>query len=84
MSQKNMGTFTAVNNLSFSISKGKILGLLGPNGAGKTSTIRMIAHITIPDSGTITYNGVTIGAATQDLMGYLPEERGLYKENESH
>ncbi|NUQ81848.1 MAG: ATP-binding cassette domain-containing protein [Bacteroidetes bacterium] len=76
---KRFGSFTAVESLSFSISSGRIFGLLGPNGAGKTTTIRMIAGITIPDEGTITLNGQAIGAETQNRMGYLPEERGLYK-----
>lgn len=76
---KKYGNFTAVSDVSFTVNHGKILGLLGPNGAGKTSTIRMIASITIPDSGSIDYNGQPIGSETQNLMGYLPEERGLYK-----
>lgn len=78
---KRYGEFVAVNNLSFTATKGRIIGLLGPNGAGKTSTIRMIANITIPDSGTISYNGIPIGGETQNVMGYLPEERGLYKKS---
>lgn len=78
---KRYGEFVAVNNLSFTATKGRIIGLLGPNGAGKTSTIRMIANITIPDSGTISYNGIPIGSETQNVMGYLPEERGLYKKS---
>lgn len=76
---KKYGQFTAVDALSFSVEKGRILGLLGPNGAGKTSTIRMIAGITLPDSGRITFDGIPAGPASQMLMGYLPEERGLYK-----
>lgn len=76
---KKYGDFTAVNDLSFTAQRGKIIGLLGPNGAGKTSTIRMIANITIPDSGTMSYAGIPIGSETQNMMGYLPEERGLYK-----
>lgn len=76
---KRFGSFTAVDSLSFSISSGRIFGLLGPNGAGKTTTIRMIAGITMPDEGQITLNGLPIGQETQNRMGYLPEERGLYK-----
>jgi ABC-2 type transport system ATP-binding protein len=77
---KRYGSTVAVNDISFSAQPGRILGLLGPNGAGKTSTIRMITHITIPDEGTITYGGDTVGAWSQQQMGYLPEERGLYKQ----
>jgi ABC-2 type transport system ATP-binding protein len=69
----------AVNDISFEARPRRILGLLGPNGAGKTSTIRMITHITAPDDGTITYDGRAVGAWSQRRMGYLPEERGLYK-----
>ena len=58
---------------------GRVFGLLGPNGAGKTTTIRMIVNITAPDSGTITVFGGRINAAFQDRIGYLPEERGLYR-----
>lgn len=76
---KTFGEYTAVNNISFSVPKGIIFGLLGPNGAGKTTTIRMINNIIIPDNGNITLNGKNIDSETQNNMGYLPEERGLYK-----
>jgi ABC-2 type transport system ATP-binding protein len=76
---KRYGTFTAVDRVSFEAQPGRILGLLGPNGAGKTSTIRMITYITAPDEGTITYEGRPVGPWSQERMGYLPEERGLYK-----
>jgi ABC-2 type transport system ATP-binding protein len=76
---KTYGSNTAVDHVSFSAEPGRILGLLGPNGAGKTSTIRMITHITVPDSGTVTYEGKPVGPWSQQRMGYLPEERGLYK-----
>jgi ABC-2 type transport system ATP-binding protein len=76
---KTYGDTTAVDNVSFSAEPGRILGLLGPNGAGKTSTIRMITHITVPDSGSVTYDGTPVGPWSQQRMGYLPEERGLYK-----
>ncbi len=76
---KRYGTFTAVDHVSFSAQPGRILGVLGPNGAGKTSTIRMIAHITVPDEGTIRYGDTPVGPWSQARMGYLPEERGLYK-----
>lgn len=70
---------TAVSDVSFSVNPGRIFGILGPNGAGKTTTIRMINHIMIPDSGRITVNGIPVGPHTQALIGYMPEERGLYK-----
>ena len=76
---KTYGATTAVDHVSFSAAPGRILGLLGPNGAGKTSTIRMITHITMPDSGSVTYEGKPVGPWSQQRMGYLPEERGLYK-----
>jgi len=76
---KTFGDYTAVNDISFSVPKGIIFGLLGPNGAGKTTTIRMINNIIIPDKGNITLNGKRIDSETQNNMGYLPEERGLYK-----
>jgi ABC-2 type transport system ATP-binding protein len=69
----------AVDQVSLEAHPGRILGLLGPNGAGKTSTIRMIAYITIPDEGRVLYDGQPVGAWSQQRMGYLPEERGLYK-----
>jgi len=77
---KRYGSMVAVNDISFSAQPGRILGLLGPNGAGKTSTIRMITHITIPDEGAVTYGGDAVGEWSQQRMGYLPEERGLYKQ----
>ncbi|MEZ5307485.1 MAG: ATP-binding cassette domain-containing protein [Pyrinomonadaceae bacterium] len=76
---KSFGDFKAVDELSFGIRKGSIFGFLGPNGAGKTTTIRMIVGITRPDSGDIELLGQKIGPEIQDRIGYLPEERGLYK-----
>ena len=76
---KAFGSNKAVSNVSFSVEKGRIFGLLGPNGAGKTTTIRMINNILAPDSGTITINGQIASPATQKMIGYMPEERGLYK-----
>jgi ABC-2 type transport system ATP-binding protein len=76
---KRFGEFTAVNDLSLAVRAGRIYGLLGPNGAGKTTTIRMIVNITAPDSGRITIFGQQITPELQDRIGYLPEERGLYK-----
>src|SRR2546425_12351210 len=76
---KSFGEFTAVSDLSLAVRAGRIYGLLGPNGAGKTTTIRMIVNITAPDSGRITVFGQQITPQLQDRIGYLPEERGLYK-----
>jgi len=76
---KRFDDFVAVNNLSLKARAGRIFGLLGPNGAGKTTTIRMIVNITAPDSGRILLFGQHMTAALQDRIGYLPEERGLYK-----
>ena len=76
---KSYGDFTAVNDLSLQVRPGRVFGLIGPNGAGKTTTIRMIVNITAPDSGTIELLGQQMNTALQDRIGYLPEERGLYK-----
>ena len=76
---KRYGEFTAVDDLSFAVRAGRIFGFLGPNGAGKTSTIRMIVGITAPDSGEIQLFGERVSPALQDRIGYLPEERGLYR-----
>ena len=76
---KRFGDFTAVRDLSFDVHAGRVFGFLGPNGAGKTTTIRMIVGITAPDEGTITLNGEKISHKLQNRIGYLPEERGLYK-----
>ena len=76
---KRFGEFTAVKELSLDVRAGRVFGLLGPNGAGKTTTIRMIVNITAPDSGSILLFGHKIDPRTQDRIGYLPEERGLYR-----
>lgn len=76
---KAFGKNLAVNNVSFTVQKGRIFGLLGPNGAGKTTTIRMINNILAPDTGSITINGIEASPQTQKMIGYMPEERGLYK-----
>ncbi len=76
---KHYGDFTAVSNLSFDVKAGRVFGFLGPNGAGKTTTIRMIVGITIPDEGKIEMFGKGISSESQNHIGYLPEERGLYK-----
>ncbi|MCA1589116.1 MAG: ATP-binding cassette domain-containing protein [Acidobacteria bacterium] len=76
---KRFDEFTAVDKLSFAVRTGRIFGFLGPNGAGKTTTIRMIVGITAPDTGRIELFGRKMSAGMQDRVGYLPEERGLYK-----
>src|SRR3954447_3670759 len=76
---KRFGEFTAVEDLSFDVKRGRVFGFLGPNGAGKTTTIRMIVGITVPDEGDITLFGEHMSSKMQDRIGYLPEERGLYK-----
>ena len=76
---KKYGDFTALNNVSIHIPKGSIYGLLGPNGAGKTSLIRIINQITMPDSGSILLDGEVLAPHHTAEIGYLPEERGLYK-----
>ncbi|HRI05224.1 MAG TPA: ATP-binding cassette domain-containing protein [Pyrinomonadaceae bacterium] len=76
---KRFGDFTAVEGLSFDVRAGRVFGFLGPNGAGKTTTIRMIVGITAPDEGKIELFGERISPKMQDRIGYLPEERGLYK-----
>ncbi len=77
--RKSYGDFVAVGGVSMSVPPGSIFGLLGPNGAGKTSTIRMIMNITAPDSGTIQVFGHPRAADDLRRIGYLPEERGLYR-----
>ena len=76
---KRFGDFTALNNVSISVPKGSIFGLLGPNGAGKTTLIRVINQITMPDSGLVKLDGEPLNSDHIRDIGYLPEERGLYK-----
>ena len=76
---KSYGDYTALNNVSLHIPKGSVFGLLGPNGAGKTSLIRIINQITMPDSGTVFLDGEQLSPKHIADIGYLPEERGLYK-----
>ena len=76
---KRFGDFVAVDSLSFTIPQGTIFGLLGPNGAGKTSTIRMMIGITGPDSGEVRLFGEPFSRKQLNRIGYLPEERGLYR-----
>src|SRR5579863_504763 len=76
---KQYGPYRAADDVSFEIPKGRIFGLLGPNGAGKTTLIRMITRILYPDSGSIFFNGSPITDEDTAYIGYMPEERGLYK-----
>ena len=75
---KSYDSVTAVNGVNLRVRQGAILGLLGPNGAGKTTTIRMIMNILVPDEGSIKVLDQPVNDRTRDLIGYLPEERGLY------
>lgn len=76
---KQYGDYTALNEVSLQVPKGSIYGLLGPNGAGKTSLIRIINQITMPDRGTIMLDGEPLHPKHVQYIGYMPEERGLYK-----
>ena len=76
---KQFGNFTALDNVSISVPEKCIYGLLGPNGAGKTTLIRIINQITGPDSGELFINGKKLIPEDVHTIGYLPEERGLYK-----
>ena len=76
---KSFVNHQALKDISINIPEGKIFGLLGPNGAGKTTLIRILNSITLPDSGTITFNGEPLQPHHIQHIGYLPEERGLYK-----
>jgi len=76
---KSFADKVAVDDLSFSVAQGEIFGLIGPNGAGKTTTIRMMMDIIKPDSGTVTILGEKLSEASKNRLGYLPEERGLYR-----
>ena len=76
---KRYAAHTALDDVSLAIPKGSVYGLLGPNGAGKTTLIRIINRITAPDSGRVLLGGREIAPADIYRIGYLPEERGLYK-----
>ncbi|MGI9530445.1 ABC transporter ATP-binding protein [Lutimonas sp.] len=77
--EKNFGSFRALNKISLEVPKGSIFGLLGPNGAGKTTFIRIINQITMPDQGKVFFDGNPLAPDDVHHIGYLPEERGLYK-----
>src|SRR5438445_13325659 len=77
---KTFGSFAAVNDLSLSVPAGAIYGFIGPNGSGKTTTLRMIMHILHPYRGQLTVLGEKTTKSASDRVGYLPEERGLYKQ----
>ena len=79
---KRFGEKVALDNVSVDIAKGQIFGLLGPNGAGKTTLIRIINRITIPNGGEVIFNGHPITQRDVERIGYLPEERGLYRKME--
>jgi len=79
---KQYAGHTALNDVSLEVKSGQIFGLLGPNGAGKTSLIRIITQITAPDSGEVFFNGEKLNPSHIERIGYLPEERGLYKKME--
>ena len=76
---KTFGPHRAVDGISLEVTRGLIFGLIGPNGAGKTTTIRMILDIIRPDSGEVRVLGLPAGGSARDKVGYLPEERGLYR-----
>ena len=76
---KKYSNHLALDDISLSIRKGIVYGLLGPNGAGKTTLIRILNQITAPDSGMVFFNGNQLSRKDIEKIGYLPEERGLYK-----
>ena len=77
---KRFGSTDVVRDLSFDVRPGELLGFLGPNGAGKTTTMRMVLDIIRPDRGSITVFGGAPGISHQERVGYLPEDRGLYRD----
>ena len=79
--RKTYASVVAVDDVSFEVHENEIFGLLGPNGAGKTTTIRMILNVIAPDGGEILYNGKPFTPATRNGIGFLPEERGLYRKS---
>jgi ABC-2 type transport system ATP-binding protein len=79
--RKEYKNLVAVDNISFKVDEGRIFGILGPNGAGKTTTIRTVLNIIKPNSGKISFNGKPISTEFLNMIGYLPEERGLYRKS---
>ncbi len=79
--RKEFDAVVAVDGVSFEAGSGEVFGLLGPNGAGKTTTIRMILNILVPDGGSVTYDGAPFSDSVRNRIGYLPEERGLYRKS---
>jgi len=79
--KKVFANVVAVNGVSFEVRRGEVFGLLGPNGAGKTTTIRMALNIIQPDSGEVLFEGLPFREETWNIVGFLPEERGLYKKS---
>jgi ABC-2 type transport system ATP-binding protein len=77
--RKEFANVVAVDGVSFEVQRGEVFGLLGPNGAGKTTTIRIVLNILQPDGGEVTYDGAQFSEAVRNIVGYLPEERGLYR-----
>src|SRR3954464_4293656 len=77
---KTFGPRAAVDDLSLTVPAGSVYGFIGPNGSGKTTTLRMIMRIFLPDTGTIEVLGSDRSSAANDRVGYLPEERGLYRQ----
>src|SRR5580698_1905355 len=76
--RRTFGPLTALDDLSFEVSAGQVVGFLGPNGAGKTTTMRAIFGLTELDAGTVRWDGAPVGQAQRRRFGYMPEERGLY------
>ena len=79
--RKAYDTVVAVDGVSLEVQRGELFGLLGPNGAGKTTTIRTVLNIIAPDSGSITFDGKPFSPEMWNIIGYLPEERGLYRKS---
>lgn len=76
--KKSFGSLTAVDNISFTIQDGEIMGMIGQNGAGKTTTFRLILNFLMADQGEVLWNGRPLKKTDYNIIGYLPEERGLY------
>ena len=76
--RKDFGDVTALNDVSFCVERGSICGLLGPNGAGKTTLLRIVNSLLVSDAGSVKVNGIPVSLKTSRMLGYMPEERGLY------